>query len=92
VRNLALLAAAAGVIGGADLGTVELALTAATFIAISSAGILVPLLVRLFGGAGADARLAQWIDWLNRNVAAITSGVTGVLGSYLLVRGLMGVI
>lgn len=34
-----------------------LAIAAAIFIAISSVGILVPLLVRLFGGEGADARL-----------------------------------
>lgn len=90
-RNLALLAAAAGVIGQADLGAVELTLTAAAFIAVSSVGILLPLLVRLFGGGGADATLAAWSAWLNRNVATITAGVLGVLGSYLLVRGLMGV-
>ena len=90
-RNLALLAAAAGVIGQADLGPVELAITAAAFIAFSSIGILVPLLVRLFGGAGADARLEHWSEWLNRNVSAISGGVLGVLGSYLLARGLLGV-
>jgi hypothetical protein len=77
-----------GIIGRADLGIVELALTAAAFIAVSSIGILVPLLVRLFGGEGADATLAAWSTWLNRSVASITAGVPG---SYLLVRGLMGV-
>jgi hypothetical protein len=91
VRNLVLLAAAAGVMDGADLGIVELALTAAVFVFVSSIGILVPLLVRLFGGEGADARLARWSDWLNRHMATITAGVMGVLGSYLVVRGLMGV-
>lgn len=90
VRNLALLAAAAGVIGGADLGIVELALTAAVFVFVSSIGILVPLLVRLFGGAGADATLAAWSDWLNRHVATITAGVMGAIGVYLLSRGLAG--
>ena len=91
IRNLALLAAAAGVIGAAGLGLVEAALTAAVFIFVSSIGILVPLLVRLFGGEGADATLAAWSTWLNQHVATLTAGVMGVLGSYLLVRGLMGV-
>ena len=91
LRNVALLAAAGGAAGQADLGPLELVLAAAAFIAISSAGILVPLLVRLVGGAGADARLEQWSTWLNRNVSTITGGVLGVLGAYLLVRGLMGV-
>lgn len=91
LRNLALLAAAAGVIGGADLGLVESAIAVAAFLFVSSVGILGPLLVRVFGGEGADATLARWSAWLNRNVAAITGGVMGVLGAYLLVRGLMGV-
>lgn len=91
LRNLALLAAAGGAIGQADLGPLGLTIAAAVFIAISSVGILVPLLVRLFGGEGADARLAHWSAWLNRNVSAITGGVLGMLGAYMLVRGLMGV-
>jgi hypothetical protein len=91
LRNLALLAAAAGVIGQADLGFVELALTVAAFVFISSIGMLIPLLVRVFGGADADARLARWSDWLNRHMVTMTAGVMGVLGGYLLARGLMGV-
>jgi hypothetical protein len=90
IRNLALLAAAAGAIGQAGLGFVELALTVAAFVFISSIGILVPLLVRVFGGYDADARLAGWSDWLNRHVATMSAGVMGILGGYLLVQGLMG--
>ena len=91
LRNVALLAAAAGAFGQSDLGPFEFSLIAAAFITISSAGILVPLLVRLCGGEGADATLARWSQQLNRNVSTITGGVLGVLGSYLLARGVIGV-
>jgi hypothetical protein len=90
LRNVALLAAAAGVIGQAGMGPVEVALTVAIFIAISSTGILVPLLVRLRGGAGADVTLAHWGNWLNRHMSAITAVVLTLLGAYLLARGIAG--
>jgi hypothetical protein len=61
----------------------------AVFLVVSSIGILVPLLVRLLGGREADERLALWSAWLNLHVATITAGVLGVLGVYLLLRGLM---
>jgi hypothetical protein len=92
IRNVALLAAAAGVFSQASLGPIELAVSVAVFIAISSIGILVPLLVRLVGGEGADATLAAWSAWLNRHVSTITGGVLGVLGVYLLLRGVLGVL
>ena len=91
LRNLALLAAAGGVIGQANLSLLELALTIAAFLAISSLGVLIPLLVRLFGGAGADAKLEAWSAWLGRYMATITAVVMALLGAYLLVRGLAGV-
>jgi hypothetical protein len=50
------------------------------------------LLVRLVGGEGADATLAAWSAWLNRHVSTITGGVLGVLGVYLLLRGVLGVL
>ncbi len=92
LRNLALLAAAAAAIGGVDLGLVEWAVAVASFLVVSSIGILVPLLVRLFGGEEADATLAGWSMWLNRHVATITAGVLGVIGMYLLSRGVAGVL
>ena len=88
-RNLALVAAMAGAIGEAGLDSAEFVVTMAVFLVVSSIGILVPLLVRLLGGREADERLAQWSAWLNLHVATITAGVLGVLGVYLLLRGLM---
>lgn len=92
LRNLALLAAAASVIGQANLLHVELAIVAAAFVAISSAGILIPLLVRLFGGEGADATLQQWGDWLTTHMASLTAAVLALLGLYLLSKGVPGVL
>jgi hypothetical protein len=91
-RNLALVAAMAGAIGEAGLDSAEFVVTMAVFLVVSSIGILVPLLVRLLGGREADERLAQWSAWLNLHVATITAGVLGVLGVYLLLRGLMQLI
>jgi hypothetical protein len=88
-RNLALVAAMAGAIGEAGLDSAEFVVTMAVFLVVSSIGILVPLLVRLLGGREADERLALWSAWLNLHVATITAGVLGVLGVYLLLRGLM---
>jgi hypothetical protein len=91
LRNIALLAAAAAVIGQSGLGFVELGLTVAAFLAISSLGILIPVLVRLFGGADADATLARWSAWLNAHMGTIAAVVMAVLGLFLLGRGLAGV-
>lgn len=90
LRNLALVAAAASAIGEAELAPVELPLTVAAFVAIASLGILVPLLVDLFGGDGADARLARWGDWLRQHMALITGCVLLLLGLYLLGKGIQG--
>jgi hypothetical protein len=92
LRNLALLAAASAVIGQAGLGPLELALTVASFVAISSLGILIPLLARLLGGTRADAWLAAWNRWLNRYMGTVTAVVLAALGAYLLVRGLIRVV
>lgn len=91
LRNLALLAAASAVIGQASLARLELAVTIGVFVAISSLGILIPLLARLLGGERADAWLAAWNRWLNRHVATATAIVLALLGAYLLLRGLASV-
>jgi hypothetical protein len=92
LRNLALLAAAVSVIGQATLSLPELAVTVAMFVAISSLGILIPLLVRMFGGEGADARLEQWSAWLTRHMGTMTAVVLALVGIYLLSRGIARVL
>lgn len=90
VRNLALLAAAASVIGSAGLVWAERVIVFAAFLAVASLGILVPLGVLFFGGERADAILLSWGDGLNRHMGTITAVVMGALGLFLLIRGLIG--
>jgi hypothetical protein len=91
VRNLALLAAAAGVIARAELGPLEWVVTIAGFVAVSSLGVLIPLLVRVSGGPAADAWLNRWSNWLRQHLGTITAVVMAVLGSYLAIRGIRGI-
>jgi hypothetical protein len=91
LRNLALLAAASALIGQSELSLLELTLTVVVFVFASSLGVLIPLLMRLFGGQGADARLETSRRWLLRHMSAITAVVLATLGAYLLVRGLLSV-
>jgi hypothetical protein len=88
LRNLALLAAAAGVFGQTELMLLELILSFAGFVAVSSAGVLVPVFVRLLGGDAADATLDRWSTWLTRHMQTITALISVLLGGYLLVKGI----
>lgn len=90
LRNLALIAAAAGAIGSGTLGFLERAIAVAVFVAAGSIGILAPVLLRVIGGDSADAVLAAWGAWLTRNMGMLTAVVMGVLGLYLLGKGLTG--
>lgn len=89
-RNLVLLAAAASVIGQAQLDDPGVVLVVALFVTIATLGILVPLLAALFGGAAVDARLRAVADWLTRNMGLITGVMMALFGALLLTRGLQG--
>jgi hypothetical protein len=86
-RNLVLLAAAASVIGQAALDDFGVLLVAILFIAIATLGVLLPLLVQLFGGEGSDAKLRAWANWLTQNMGMITGVIMALFGILLLTRG-----
>ena len=90
IKNLALVAAAAGVIGQAGLGNRGVAIAVGIFVLICTIGILVPLLVRIFGNERGDRLLAVWREWLERNVAMITAVVMVLLGAHLIAQGIGG--
>jgi Sap, sulfolipid-1-addressing protein len=92
LRNVALLIASAGAIGSAQLPLQELAVTVAVFLAISSLGVLIPLLVRLLGGEGAESSLERWGEWLIQHMGTMTAAVMAVLGAYLLWSGITGLL
>ena len=90
IKNLTLVAAAAGVIGQADLEDRDLAVAVGIFVVICTIGILVPLVVRVFGHERGDQLLTVWRKWLERNVAAVTAVVMVLLGTSLIGQGIGG--
>jgi Sap, sulfolipid-1-addressing protein len=90
LKNFALVAAAAGVIGQAGLGNRGVAIAIGIFVLICTIGILVPLLIRIFGNERGDRLLAIWRGWLERNVATITAVVMVLLGAHLIAQGIGG--
>jgi hypothetical protein len=92
LRNLVLLAAAASVIGQANLRVEGMLLVVAIFVAVSTLGILFPLLVHLFGGETADRVLVTWATWLNRNMGLITGVIMALFGAILLTANVRSVL
>ena len=90
LKNLALVAAAASVFGQAGLSNRGVVIAVGIFVLICTIGILVPLLVRIFGKERGDRLLAVWRQWLERNVAVITAVVMVFLGTHLIAQGIGG--
>jgi hypothetical protein len=90
LKNLTLIAAAGTVIGQAGLGDRGVAVAVGIFVVICTIGILVPLVVRLFGDERGDRLLAVWRVWLERNMAAITAVVMILLAANLIGQGIGG--
>lgn len=79
---------------GLAIGSSEAGLTAQTaallvFLVVGGASVALPLVVFLLGGQSSLARLTAARDWLQRNNAAVTAVVLGVLGLWLLVGGVL---
>ena len=91
IRNLVLLAAAASLLGQADLDYLGLGLAAALFVTVATLGVLVPLLLHLFGGATMDARLQAGAVWLTRHMGLITGVIMALFGALLLTRNIVAV-
>jgi hypothetical protein len=90
LRNLVLIAAAAGLLGQAQLALFEHVSVAAVFVGLSSLGVLVPLIMHVAGGARADAALTRGGDWLIAQMGSITAVVMVVLGIKFLLEGIGG--
>jgi hypothetical protein len=68
----------------------ELAVTVAVFVAVSSLGVLILLLVRLLGGKGGESGLENWGEWLMQHMETKTAAEMIDLGAYLLGKGIPG--
>jgi hypothetical protein len=83
--KIALLAvAAAGSVAALDLPAGESALGYAVFCLVASAGVLVPVVIRLALGARSLAVLGAFRGWLARNNAVIMAVVSRVIGVVLI--------
>lgn len=91
-RNLVLLAAAASVIGQAALDGSGMFLVVILFVAIATLGVLLPLLIHLFGGEASEGQLRAWADWLTQHMGMITGVIMALFGILLLTRGIQGVL
>jgi hypothetical protein len=79
-------------IAASDPGTSE-ATTAVVFYAVLSTASLIAVLAVYFSDrARAEARLARMRGWIARNNANVISGMLGVVGVFLALKGLIGLI
>jgi threonine/homoserine/homoserine lactone efflux protein len=87
-KNAALTIAAAATIAGAGLPGGEQAVVLAVFVLIGSVGVLAPLVVYLFAGAGAARTLDSWKTWAATNNAAVLAVLFLVFGFKLVGDGI----
>lgn len=87
-KNLLLLAAGAGVIAQADLGTTDSVVAVAVFTLIAASSVAIPTLAQLLLGAKAQPGLDRAKVWLSVNNATVMSVLLAILGVSLLGKGL----
>lgn len=88
LKNITLAVGAGALFGEAGLSGVAAATPLVVFALLSSAGVLVPLIVTIVGGPRASTGLVRTREWLEANMSAITTVVLVVVGLYFLGRGL----
>jgi hypothetical protein len=88
IKNIPLAAGAGARLGEAELTGGEAAVALLVFALVSTAGVLVPLVVALVGGRTLTPALTAAREWLEANTSAITITVLAVLGSYFLGQGI----
>lgn len=88
LKNITLAAGAGALVGEAGLSGAAAAGPLAAFALVSSAGVLVPLIVAIIAGPRASDVLGRARAWLEANMSSITTVVLIVVGLYFLARGL----
>ena len=89
-KNLALTVAAAGAIARTGAGAVAELTALLLFAALGTAGLAVPLTLRIVMGSRAAGLLTRWRRWLVRHGTPIACAVLAVIGALLVLRGLAG--
>lgn len=86
-KNLALAVAAAGAVAGASTESGTRAWALVLFAALGTAGLAVPLGLRMSLGTRADGLLSRWRRWLVVHGTPVASGLLAAIGCLLLLRG-----
>jgi hypothetical protein len=89
-KNLALTVAAAGAVAGADGASHERFWSLALFAVLGTAGLAVPLVLRITLGQRAAGTLTRWRRWLVRHGTAAACAVVALIGVLLVARGAAG--
>ena len=75
-------------IAAADPGTSEATAAIVFYTVLSTASLIAVLVVYFSDRARAEARLARMRGWIARNNANVISGMLGVVGIFLALKGL----
>ena len=87
-KELLMAVAAAIVIGAADPSTAQAGAAILVFVLVGAASVALPLLIFLLGGDRTLRRLEESREWLERNNAAVASGVLALIGVWLVLGGI----
>jgi hypothetical protein len=89
-KNLALTVAAAGVVAGASGASHERFWSLALFAVLGTAGLAVPLLLRITLGQRSAGTLTRWRRWLVLHGTPAACVVVALIGVLFVARGLAG--
>lgn len=90
LKNLPLSIEMAVLVARRHLPIGEVTSCVTIFLAVSSIGLLIPVLVAILGGDEAKITLERWKQWLGANNSTIISVIFLFLGIYFVVKGAMG--
>lgn len=87
-KELLMAVAAAIVIGAGDPSTAQAGAAILVFVLVGAASVALPLVIFLLGGDRTLRKLEDSREWLERNNAAVASGVLALIGVWLVVSGI----
>lgn len=91
-KNLMLLLSGLMQIGKSQPSTGTAVASVAVFICVASIGTLLPVFVYVFFRQKATSILAGWKSWLDSHNSTVTVYLFLILGIYLLVKGIIGLV
>jgi len=91
-KNLMLTLAAVATILEAEVGAGQSIVALIVFIFIASLTVAAPVIIYLVAPTRSQAILTSWKEWLTAHNRAITIGLFAVLGVFLTIKGIVGLV